>query len=160
MTRVGYRGFWNVPLKWEWLFLIFFKYPWAKARFSILLYTYLQIWLPHVHSRGRLFMRVSKETRGTCLGAGINNYQPLWSAGFIPPHIRVSKITWPTSGLQRLCFDLWLNRMNDLRRTAFREDCLAIRLESSDVYALRGVSGWVCAAEILWEKGRYTLPHG
>lgn len=119
----------------------------------------------HMYIPGGVFLcvfqsTVEKDTRGTCLGAGTNNYQPLWSAGFIPPHIHVSKITWPTSGLQRLCFDLWLNRMNDLRRTAFREDCLAIRLESSDVYALRGVSGWVCAAEILWEKGRYTLPHG
>lgn len=40
------------------------------------------------------------------------------------------------------------------------KDCLAISLESPNVYTLRGVSGWECSAEILWEKGRYTLPHG
>lgn len=53
---------------------------------------------------------------------------------------------------QTLCFDLWLNRMNDLRRLAFREQRLAIRPESCHVYTLRGVSGWVCSAEILWEN--------
>lgn len=59
-------------------------------------------------------------------------------------------------GLQTLCFDLWLNRMNDLRRLAFREERLAIRLESCHVYTLRGVSGWVCSAEILWENREVT----
>lgn len=59
-------------------------------------------------------------------------------------------------GLQTLCFDLWLNRMNDLRRLAFREQRLAIRLESCHVYTLRGVSGWVCSAEILWENREVT----
>ncbi len=79
------------------------------------------------------------------------------------PFIQISKIKWPTTGLQKLCSDLWLNRMNDLWRTASPEkDCWAIRLESHDVYVLRGASGWECLAGILRENGRYTLtlPHG
>ncbi len=36
--------------------------------------------------------------------------------------------------------------------------CPAISLESCDVYALRGASGWERSAEILWENGRYISP--
>lgn len=61
-------------------------------------------------------------------------------------HFSVSQMQVSQRGLQTLCFDLWLNRMNDLRRLAFREQRLAIRLESCHVYTLRGVSGWVCSA--------------
>lgn len=67
-------------------------------------------------------------------------------------HFSVSEMQVSKRGLQTLCFDLWLNRINDLRRLAFREQRLAIRPESCHVYTLRGVSGWVCSAEILWEN--------